>query len=328
MRMSLVTFCTCAAIALLGAALAAGAPARESAVATTLTVSAQANIFGAGRSTPPSPAGRGPGKSPVLFTLPSGATKVQFAAGSGRVTCCTGLSPRPYSGPEGGNQLPGGTNISAYGGLSGVANPDKQMFLVGVFLGAKPPSGVAPATDTETRKPALAQVFYVGAGPLLVDVPTGATRLFLGFADGFGFTGPAGHYDDNEGSVQINVSTPGVAAPKPAGKLSMSLSRHRFVAAPKNVASCNGPSGQSSLECTVRHGAVLTLCNRDEYNHRPFSFTRFNVFGGPSAPVILRPGKCFKHRLLNPTKKPVVVKIYDEIHSQERFAVIVLPAGG
>jgi hypothetical protein len=167
-------------------------------------------------------------------------------------------------------------------------------------------------------------VFYVGAGPLAVDVPTGATRLFLGFADGFGFNGPAGHYDDNEGSVQINVST---AAPKPAASLSVSLSRHRFVAAGKSVAACNGPSGASSLECKVRHGAVLTLCNRDEYNHRPFSLTRFNIFGGPSAPVILRPGKCFKHRFLNPTKKPVFVKIYDEIHSQERFTVAVMPAG-
>jgi hypothetical protein len=329
MRVPLVLFCTCVAAVSLGAVFATGAPARDSAVSATLTVSAQANVYGAGRSTPPTPPGRsGPGKSPVLFTLPSGATTVRFAGGTGRVTCCTGLSPRPYSGPAGGSQLPGGTSITAFGGLSGVAIPDKQMFLVGVFLGAGAPGGNAPPTDTETRQPALAQIFYVGAGPRTVGIPAGATRLFLGFADGFGFNGAPGHYDDNEGSVQINVSTPGVAAPKPAGKLSLSLSRHRFVAAPKNVASCNGPSGQSSLECTVRHGAVLTLCNRDEYNHRPFSFTRFNVFGGPSAPVILRPGKCFKHRFLNPTKKPVVVKIYDEIHSQERFAVIVLPAGG
>jgi hypothetical protein len=324
MRMSLVTFCTCAAIALLGAALAAGAPARESAVATTLTVSAQANIFGAGRSTPPSPAGRGPGKSPVLFTLPSGATKVQFAAGSGRVTCCTGLSPRPYSGPEGGNQLPGGTNISAYGGLSGVANPDKQMFLVGVFLGAKPPSGAAPATDTQTREPALAQVFYVGAGPLAVDVPTGATRLFLGFADGFGFNGPAGHYDDNDGSVTIEVTTPGVAGPRPARSLGASLRNHRFVMAEGSVASCSARSGASSLECTVRNRAVITLCNRDEYNHQPFILEKPNRFG----PVVLRPGKCLKHRFVNPSKKPLVTRIYDAIHSQERLTVIVMPASG
>jgi hypothetical protein len=325
MRVPLVLFYTCVAAVSLDAVFATGAPARDSAVSVTLTVSAQANVYGAGRSTPPTPPGRsGPGKSPVLFTLPSGATTVQFAGGTGRVTCCIGLSPRPYSGPAGGSQLPGGTSITAFGGLSGVAIPDKQMFLVGVFLGAGAPGGNAPPTDTETRQPALAQIFYVGAGPLNVDVPTGATRLFLGFADGFGFNGAPGHYDDNDGSVTISVTTPGVAGPKPARSLGASFSRKKFVVAAANVASCNGPSGESSLECTVANRAVITLCNRDEFNHQPFVLAKFNRFG----PVVLRPGKCLKHRFVNPTKKPLVTRIYDAIHSQERFTVIVMPASG
>jgi hypothetical protein len=324
-RVALVLLATGGTVLLPGT-FAASAPARDASLSTALTVAAQANIFGAGRPSPPAPAGPGPGKNPVLFKVPSGATEVRFSGGSGRVTCCKGISPPPYSGPEGGNQLPGGTRIAAFGGLSGVALSDKQMFLAGVFLGDAAPGGAGPATDTTTRSPVLAQIFFVGAGPLSIDVPAGATRLFLGFADGFGFNGPAGHYDDNAGSVSITVSTTGVAG-KPARSLALSLQNHRFVAT-RNVASCNGSFGASSLECTVGNRAVLTLCNRDEFRHRPFSLTRFNTFGGPSNPVVLRPGKCLKRTLVNPTKKPLVVRIYDEIHSQERLTLIVMPARG
>ena len=143
--------------------------------------------------------------------------------------------------------------------------------------------------------------------------------------DGFGFNGPAGHYDDNAGSVTIAVSVTGQT---PAASLSMSLFTKKFVVAPKNATSCNSPAGASTLKCTVRNRAVLTLCNRDEFAHRPFSLSRFNRFGGPAKPVVLRPGKCLKRTLVNPTNKPLVVRIYDELHSQERLTLIVMPARG
>ena len=325
MRVALGLLLTTATILLVGT-FAAGAAGRDTSASTTLTVSAQANIFGAGRSSPPAPAGRGPGKSPVLFALRRGATELRFSGGNGRATCCTALVPPPYSGPAGGSQLPGGTKISAFGGLSGVELLDKQMFLVGAFLGPGAPNGSGPPTETMTREPALAQIFYVGAGPVSVDVPAGATRLFLGFADGFGFHGPAGHYDDNAGSVSITVSTRGGSGTTPAGSLAMSLFKHKLHAAAKNAASCTVLSGASTVECTVRNRAAITLCNRDAYPHRPFSLSRFNLFGGPANPVVLRPGTCLKRTLVNPTKKPLVVRIYDELHSQERLTLIVMPA--
>jgi len=327
MRLALVLLVAGATTLLVGT-LAAGASARGSSTTATLTVSAQANIFGAGQSSPPAPAGRGPGESPVHVALPPGTTEVRFTGGRGSVTCCTGLVPPSHVGPEGGHQvLDGSTRVSAYGGLSGVELPDKQMFLAGVFLRRGAPSGAGPPARTNTRKPTVAQIFYVGAGPLTVAVPADATRLFLGFVDGFNFKGPAGHYDDNAGSVRIEVSTAAVSGPKPASGLSVSLVNKRFAVAAKNVPSCNGRSSASGLECTVRNRAVLTLCNRDQFPHRPFSFSKFNAFGGPSNPVVLRPGKCMKRTLVNPTKKPLRVRIYDELHSQERFLVTVMPAG-
>lgn len=35
--------------------------------------------------------------------------------------------------------------------------------------------------------------------------PVGATRLFLGIPDGFGFVGLPGAYDDNDGSYEVRI---------------------------------------------------------------------------------------------------------------------------
>jgi hypothetical protein len=43
-------------------------------------------------------------------------------------------------------------------------------------------------------------------------VPTGATKLFLGFADASGFNGISGDYSDNAGSLTITASVPEPAA--------------------------------------------------------------------------------------------------------------------
>jgi hypothetical protein len=42
-------------------------------------------------------------------------------------------------------------------------------------------------------------VFFIGSGRT-VNVPTEATRLYLGIADGYGFAGAPGHYSDNSGT--------------------------------------------------------------------------------------------------------------------------------
>lgn len=123
----------------------------------------------------------------------------------------------PYYGP-GGNGL-SGSSLTALGGISGYIGP--QGALAGVFLSDAVPTSGAPATldfspgglgiDFLSLTPELGQIFYIGDGKTLADVfqtfiaPTGATRLVLGIPDGFGFNGPPGAYDDNDGSYRIRL---------------------------------------------------------------------------------------------------------------------------
>ena len=120
-------------------------------------------------------------------------------------------------GPS-GNGL-SGSNLSPFGGISGYRGP--QGPLSGVFLDDTiPVSGPQPTLDFSpaglginfpTLSPALGQVFYIGDGVTSGGIfqefiaPVGATRLFLGIPDGFGFNGGPGAYDDNDGFYQIRI---------------------------------------------------------------------------------------------------------------------------
>lgn len=156
-----------------------------------LTIDAKANIFGAGQSALPA-AGGGGGVAPPSYSFSAESGQVlAFTSVAGKVTCCGGLTPPPYNGPAGGSTL-GSTGIPPVGGISGVS-ADKTMFVVGVFLGPGTPISKPPPTNTFTRSPKLRQVFYVGDGRGgQISVPAKATRLYLGFADAYGFKGPAG----------------------------------------------------------------------------------------------------------------------------------------
>lgn len=124
----------------------------------------------------------------------------------------------PFYGPS-GNGI-NGSSLSALDGISGYKGP--QGPLTGVFLDNSIPNGsTAPSTldftsfglgtDFLTLSPLLEQVFYIGDGLTSSGIfqtfiaPTGATRLFLGIPDGFGFNGLPGAYDDNDGSYQVRV---------------------------------------------------------------------------------------------------------------------------
>jgi len=124
----------------------------------------------------------------------------------------------PLYGPS-GNGL-SGSNLASLDGISGYIGP--QGPLVGVFLdNTIPSSGPAPVTldfsasdvgiDFLSLAPQLDQVFYIGDGVTsggdfqTFIAPTGATRLFLGIPDGFGFVGLPGAYDDNDGSYRIRI---------------------------------------------------------------------------------------------------------------------------
>jgi hypothetical protein len=76
--------------------------------------------------------------------------------------------------------------------------------------------------DFASLTPLLGQIFYIGDGKTgggtfqEFIAPVGATRLFLGIPDGFGFGGAPGAYDDNDGSYQIRIGVNQVPAiPEP-----------------------------------------------------------------------------------------------------------------
>ena len=183
---------------------------------------------------------RHPGPTPeeIQETLPPG---LAVSAGdlirvldpaSGGISFFNGFGD-PFFGPDGNGAA--GSSLTAFGGISSYSGP--QGPLVGVFLTDAVPSGAAPAgldfspaglgTNFLTLFPALGQVFYIGNGVTSGGAfqeffaPTGATRVFFGIPDGFGFGGAPGAYDDNDGAYRIRVGINEVpdqttAVPEPA----------------------------------------------------------------------------------------------------------------
>jgi hypothetical protein len=149
---------------------------------------------------------------PVLWALPPDASAVAFPEVTGTVHPITGSGP-PV-GPDGDGGRYGTTDVTSLGGISGIVDEEQGMFLVGVFLTDAPPPAVAPerldVTDVDrpdSVPPEIGQTFLVGdGGDTSVDVPEGATRLFLGFADGYLYQGAPGWYGNNSGELTVTVA--------------------------------------------------------------------------------------------------------------------------
>jgi hypothetical protein len=183
-------------------------------VGVTQTVPGTANIFGAGHDTAPGPGGGGAGTLPPVWGLPPGSSIVTIPCATGEVTPFTG---QPLmNGPEGDRRGAGGeyTGVASHEGISGIINRNGGMFLVGVFLTDAVPSDPAPErldfTDNEDfgeLAPEIAQTFFIGDGVgRSFRIPAGATRLFLGFADAFGYVGAPGWYGNNAGTLEVTVA--------------------------------------------------------------------------------------------------------------------------
>ena len=194
---------------------------------TNTYVDGRSNIFGAGQSTPP---GVDPGFLPQSIPIPVGTRYIEFLSVAGSVSLDT-LDPytRPFFYADGGDYAPVGkpalTNINSEGGISGIRY-HRNTFLAGVFLGSDPPTINAPGildfsynADFLSLNPLLQQTFFIGDGRTATGdgylqkffVPLGATRLFLGLADGYDpstqtVSGPPRYYGDNGGGFAANCS--------------------------------------------------------------------------------------------------------------------------
>ncbi|HEY1130655.1 MAG TPA: PEP-CTERM sorting domain-containing protein [Roseateles sp.] len=158
------------------------------------------------------------------------STSFSFESVTGGVNCCG--NPAALSGADG---YSGSTNVLPLNGLSGIFG-NTQLGLVAVFTSEADPFGqTAPAslnwnasTQAGTQSPLLNQVFFVGdghaglnkpAGQLLSFVaPAGATRLYIGFADSYSFSGLPGYYSDNRGELNYTL-TLSAPVPEPASAL-------------------------------------------------------------------------------------------------------------
>jgi ELWxxDGT repeat protein len=204
--------------------------ARLVSAAGTIGVDGKANIFGAGHSAPP---GAGPGILPTGIDLPAGQNRSMQFSVTGQVSFdITQPDTRPYYDSDG---RPEASYLYSTGGISGI-RADTYGFLVGVFLGPDEPADPAPptldfrsASNFTQLTPLLNQTFFIGdaltsnaAGDQQSFlVPSGATRLYLGFADTYDpdtntITGPPQYYDDNGGQLQVAYElqgTPINAAP-------------------------------------------------------------------------------------------------------------------
>jgi hypothetical protein len=181
----------------------------------TIVLDARSDVYSAGAKKADS--GR-QGVLPSELTLAAGGGIVSFPKVIGKASCVAGTGTTA----DGGDCAGGDTDLKTAGKLSGIQHHQRTMFLVGVFLGAKPPAKAPPVLDFSDGKtgttfaklePALGQVFFIGDGKPGDPpgdthdyvIPKGSTRLYLGYADGFGFQGTPGAYGDNKGGLSVTV---------------------------------------------------------------------------------------------------------------------------
>lgn len=162
-----------------------------------------------------------PAQSPVLvtsFAVTPGSSLTFTVTGS-----VDNAAGTPTLTPDGGSVF----STTSNNGISGATWPINS--LVGVFLDAsQPDSSAAPSaldftsTNFTTLSPQLKQAFFIGDGRTGTGsgasqtfiVPAGATRLFLGTSDGFGWANNTGSFTVTVGAgVGVPTPTPTVPAP-------------------------------------------------------------------------------------------------------------------
>jgi hypothetical protein len=178
-----------------------------------VVVDGRSDLFSAGLAEADKERG---GMLPAQFVLAPGGGTVTFSKVAGRVGCSGGGET---AGPDGGGCAGGNTNLTAGGSVSGIVHKHKTQFLAGVFLGDTPslaPKGLDFSKGTKlgdafaTLAPKLGQSFFIGDGqangkPQTFVIPQDATKLFIGYCDGYSFQGKPGYYDDNTGGLTVTA---------------------------------------------------------------------------------------------------------------------------
>jgi hypothetical protein len=128
-------------------------------------------------------------------------------------------------------------DIDSDQGISGIRLDSGSGFLSGVFVSNTTPTNPAPtrllftnngssgeiATDFASLSPFLDQQFFIGDGLTgngsgaiqKFYVPIGATYLYLGFDDGYSYSGSPGAYFDNSGALSVSFQAFGSSVPEP-----------------------------------------------------------------------------------------------------------------
>ncbi|MDP2433554.1 MAG: Ig-like domain-containing protein [Pseudomonadota bacterium] len=190
-------------------------------------------------------------------------------------------SPTNYPGISGivyGHGDPDFPDYTTWPGLG--YYPGKTMFLTGVFLSDAAPVDPAPdrldftngdggmGTEFLTLSPELGQTFFIGDGRTALNdlqqfiAPTGATHLFLGFADASQFGHPsseAGSYGDNYGALTAQVQLNGGSVTD-ADWYSFSLDAHEFSTITLSRDDMSQP-GNIELELHDANGNLLATGN-------------------------------------------------------------------
>jgi hypothetical protein len=246
--------------------LALALPAAASAQSALVTVPGDADIFAAGQAAPPALPGAtgasGGGTLPPQANVTvAGGDILTVSSVSGSVWCDASMYPTvSANGPCGG--ISSGTVLKAIGPMSGIVDTDSNDFLAGVFVGPATPSAPPPArldfsvtalgADYTSLAPQVDQVFFIGSGITTtgvlhrIAVPRGATRLFLGIADGNNFHDPAGYYDDDGGAYQATVNI----AP-PSGETSPAVVPHNARVLGSDRASVSATISPNGLPTTA-----------------------------------------------------------------------------
>ena len=214
-------------------------PAQLVAQSGSAAVNTQMSVYLAGGNAYTTPTPNGGGLSPFEIILAAGTGRVLRVDASGTATFCPGGTCGTPS-PDGPSI--GGTDLNSSGVISGILAPTSG-FLAGVFLGPSLP-GAAPArmdfnvlgTSFATLSGIqLGQTFFIGdgfgAGSVQQQffVPDGATRLYLGIADGGGFVGNPDFYADNVGTYTARYSITAVPEPSTVALIATGLAALLFI---------------------------------------------------------------------------------------------------